>query len=142
MSIGLVGGLQNGDNQSVINTPWIDFSEQSTIVGWSSFTNKSIRYKQIGNIVYVSVRLQGTSNATSLSFTLPIPTKSIGTEPLIAIPYAYTADNGNPFMGYITIPSLNSNIFVASRFSAISTTTATYTASGTKALFCQFFYEI
>ncbi len=53
MSIGLVNGLQNSDGGSVINTPWIDFSEQSTIVGWGSFTTKNIRYKIVGKIVFV-----------------------------------------------------------------------------------------
>lgn len=50
---------------------WQDYSASSTIVGWSSFTKKIIQYKQVGKIVFVSFYLEGTSNSTSVSFTLP-----------------------------------------------------------------------
>jgi hypothetical protein len=42
---GVANGLYGGDLPNQINTPWIDFSEQSTIVGWSDYTTKRIRYK-------------------------------------------------------------------------------------------------
>jgi hypothetical protein len=55
---GVANGLYGGDLPNQINTPWIDFSEQSTIVGWSAYTTKRIRYKVVGNIVYVNLTLQ------------------------------------------------------------------------------------
>lgn len=51
---------------------WIDYSATSTIVGWASFTVKQIFYKQIGKVVHVAVDLEGTSNASGITFTLPI----------------------------------------------------------------------
>lgn len=50
---------------------WTDYSSSSTIVGWSSFTTKLIYYKVIGKTVFIYYDLRGTSNSTSLSFTLP-----------------------------------------------------------------------
>ena len=68
---GIANGVYGGDLPNQINTPWIDFSEQSTIVGWSSYTRKIIKYKVVGNIVYVYMNISGTSNSTSLNFSLP-----------------------------------------------------------------------
>lgn len=56
-----------------IGGAWTDYSATSTIVGWTSFTVKQIFYKQIGKTVFVSVYLAGTSNATNITFTLPLP---------------------------------------------------------------------
>jgi len=50
---------------------WIDYSATSTIVGWSSFTNKQIWYKIQGDTLFWWVRLTGTSNSTTTTFTLP-----------------------------------------------------------------------
>ena len=50
---------------------WADYSATSTIVGWSSFTQKSIYLKKIGKIVFVAFRFEGTSDSTSTTFTLP-----------------------------------------------------------------------
>jgi len=50
---------------------WADYGATSTIVGWSSFTTKQIYIKKIGKTVFVSVYLDGTSNDTVATFTLP-----------------------------------------------------------------------
>lgn len=50
---------------------WTDYSSTSTITGWSSFGKKYILYKKIGNLLYVRWDLDGISNATSATFTLP-----------------------------------------------------------------------
>ena len=53
-------------------TDWIDISNTSTIVGFSSFTTKIIYYKVLDSkTLIVKVNLQGTSNATTLTFTIP-----------------------------------------------------------------------
>ncbi len=134
---GVANGLYGGDLPNQINTPWIDFSEQSTIVGWSSFTTKIIRYKVVGNIVYVNYSLGGVSNSTTTSFTVPFVAKA----PTVAAA-GFTADNGIfTTTGYVGIagnnvlgrrPTSNTNV-------GISTT---WTASGTKEITGQFFYEI
>ena len=56
----------------VDKTSWIDYSATSTIVGFSSFTTKVIRYKQISdNVIWVKGVLSGVSNSTVLNFTIP-----------------------------------------------------------------------
>ena len=49
----------------------INHSAVSTIVGWSSFTNKQILYKKIGNVVFTFFDLDGTGNNANSTFTLP-----------------------------------------------------------------------
>ncbi len=56
----------------VDKTNWIDISLTSTIVGFSSFTTRIIRYKQISdNVIWVKGRLTGTSNSPLLNFDIP-----------------------------------------------------------------------
>jgi len=52
-------------------TGWTDYSSTSTVTGWTSFTTKVIQYAIDGKVMYVNWRLAGTSNATSVSFTIP-----------------------------------------------------------------------
>jgi hypothetical protein len=52
-------------------TSWIDYSATSTVIGWSSFTNKNIFYKIIDDCLFCYFLIEGTSNSTSTSFTLP-----------------------------------------------------------------------
>ena len=133
---GVANGVYGGDLPNQINTPWIDFSQQSTIVGWSSYTQKTIRYKVIGNIVYVSFNILGTSNSTSTNFSLPIQTKSIG------LSYCYGVDNNVAQIGLISQTTTPSNVFNAQRYTTINAISSSWTASGTKQINGQFFYEI
>lgn len=57
----------------IYSVAWTDYAATSTITGWSSFTanRKVIKYKKLGKTVYVIWHLEGTSNATTVSFTLP-----------------------------------------------------------------------
>lgn len=53
-------------------TEWVDISATSTIVGFSAFTTKVIRYKLIdSNLIQVKGHLSGTSNSALLNFTIP-----------------------------------------------------------------------
>ena len=52
-----------------------DYSAISTIVGWSSFTTKEIFYKRVGGLVFVWFYIYGTSDSTSVTFTLPVATQ-------------------------------------------------------------------
>lgn len=139
MSIGLVNGLQNGDSSSLINTPWIDFSEQSTIVGWSSYTFKQIRYRVVGKQVFVIVDLRGTSNSTTTTFTLPY-LGSIAYSQLIYLGGLIALDNGTGYHGYCNIS--NSATVTAGFWTTATNSTVTWTASGTKNIRGQFFYQI
>jgi hypothetical protein len=136
---GVANGLYGGDLPNQINTPWIDFSEQSSIIGWSSFTTKIIRYKVVGNIVHVTYFISGISNSTTTSFTVPFLIKISG-----ASATALTVDNGTATTTGYLLFSANSNNLLARK--PISRTdvgsSATWTASGTKEIQGQLFYEI
>jgi hypothetical protein len=134
---GVANGVYGGDLPNQINTPWIDFSEQSTIVGWSSYTRKFFKYKMVGNIVYVYMNISGTSNSTSLNFSLPFIIKGV-----FGHTYSYLADNGAFQFGFLAPVTAPTNILNAYRFTAFNTATLTFTASGIKEISCQFFYEI
>lgn len=134
---GVANGVYGGDLPNQINTPWIDFSEQSTIVGWSSFTTKQIRYKVVGNIVYVYFNIQGTSNSTSTTFTLPIQPKLY-----VSTFGGFGADNGASQVSVFGQASIPSNTITAFRYTSFTVSTTTWTASGTKNIIGQFFYEI
>jgi hypothetical protein len=133
---GVANGLYGGDLPNQINTPWIDFSEQSTIVGWGSFTTKRIRYKVVGNIVYLMYTIDGTSNSATTSFTLPIIAKFAN-----IIFMTYGADNG-AFQIALGTSSGSTSSLLFQRYTAINSATATWTASGNKQIVGQFFYEI
>jgi hypothetical protein len=50
---------------------WVDYSASSTIVGFSSFTTKIIRYQTAHKRLHIAFNIQGTSNSTTTTFTIP-----------------------------------------------------------------------
>ena len=117
-----------------VDSGWTDYSSTSTVTGWSSFTNKIIRYAVIGNIVHVHFFILGTSNSTTTSFTLPISISSnlIATE--IEVP-CRIFNNGTPALGFFR----NENSTTIGAYSTI--TGSSWTASGTKLISGDFYYE-
>ena len=124
-------------NNAVLDSGWVDWSSSSTIVGWSSFTSKQIRYRRVGKMVFVNVSIQGTSNSTSVTFTLPY---DLGSSAFAVMPLIYTANNGAFNIGGYGI--ISGSTLTAWRWSSINTSSSTWTASGTKIISGQFFYEI
>lgn len=110
---------------------WTDYSATSTIVGWSSFTTKTIRYKIIGKQMFISIQLSGTSNSASTSFTLPQQNKNT----YVDAPN-YSVNNGISVVSYFDVAINSSTVTCLNGFST------TWTASGTKQVFGQFFIEI
>jgi len=49
---------------------WVDYSAITTIVGWSSFSDKRVQYIQIGNYVFYDIYVGGTSNSATTSITI------------------------------------------------------------------------
>lgn len=117
-------------------TDWTAYQETSTIVGWSSFTTKIIRYKKIGNIVYVLFDLAGTSNSTAATFTLAVASASNGMSPGAAL--HITQDNGSQFTtpGRVVISVGTANVSTQANSAA-----GVFTNSGTKRITGQFWYE-
>jgi hypothetical protein len=107
---------------------WTDWSDNSTITGWSSYTQKEIFYQRMGDLVFVSFNILGTSNATSANFTLPFTASSDMTLYTTTI---RARDNGTDDLGYAHINGGASTLGGAP--SPTAATTA-WTASGDKLL--------
>jgi hypothetical protein len=115
---------------------WMDYSAISTVTGWSSLDIKKIFYKKIGRIAFVSFRLSGPSNSSSVEFTLPYALRNVSGY-LLRSP-VQNADNGvlltSPGVAAMT-PSLNS-VVVYKDYA-----TGAWTNSGTKTVTGNFWYE-
>lgn len=111
---------------------WTDYSATSTVTGWSSFGTKSIYYKRVGKLVFVYFRIDGTSNTTGASFTLPVSATTGSQHQLHAI----AQDNG----GTLAMDRFYwSNSSTVEFYSDIAGTG--FTASGAKLIMGQFWYE-
>lgn len=145
-----ISSISNGEAMSSVRTKlnsviteinilysvdWTDYSATSTIVGWSSFTTKTIRYRIIGKQLFCCYYLAGTSNSTASSFTLPNNCVNI------AEVNAYHRYYNNGAAG-TTLPV--SSISSASNVVNLYTTFAAggWTNLGTKIIIGEIFYEI
>ena len=114
---------------------WADYSTQSTVVGWASFTTKKIYTKKIGKTVFVAFDIRGTSNATTVTFTLPYT--SAMTFPTRAC--AFTTDNDiNTTTGGLI--DLATGASLVNLFKDMAG--AAWTALGSKFAVGQFWYEV
>lgn len=105
---GVANGVYSGDRLfDTANDPWVDWSEQATIVGWSSLPTKRILYKINGNMIFFSIALQGTSNTTSVTFTVPFVSKITQHAAM-----GYTVISGASWMGGLAEIAANSNTVV------------------------------
>lgn len=112
-------------------TDWVDYSATSTIVGWSSRTTTVIKYRVIGRQVFVNFYIEGISNSTSTTFTLPY------TALYSSIGYLRLTNNGVISEAFFRV--IDNSSIVTSFTTVVS---STWTASGTKQISGQFFYEI
>ena len=83
-------------------TALTDYSSTSTIVGWSAYTTKQIKYKMIGSVYFVFFNIAGTSNSTTTYFTLPI---TLSANWVIHRSICRGVDNGTPTIVYGRLPS-------------------------------------
>ena len=110
---------------------YVEFGPTSTVVGWSSTTVKSIRYKIIGKSAHILWDIEGTSNSTLTNFSLPFTSANIvGSTEVIGI--STVTDNGTAQAGLgiaRVLPNASTiNIFKDGVGTA-------WTASGTKFVF-------
>ncbi len=80
---------------------YIDYSSATTLTGFSSTTNKYIRYKLQGRTLFVSVRIDGTSNATTLSITVPYTSVDPGGANTINVGIIRAYDSGGAYVASI-----------------------------------------
>lgn len=114
-------------------TPWTDYSSLSTVVGWSSFTAKIIRYMRVGKLVFVKVVITGTSNSAAVTFTVPVAlVAGSGTSYFMLM----STDNGGT-----TVPGVAVNNAGSALITVYPTLdVGNWTASGTKTISGQFWY--
>lgn len=105
-------------------TTWVDYSTSSTIVGWSSRSTTYLKYILIGKLAIISVKLIGTSNSVSVSFTMPF-TFAVDIDEAVGI----SIDNGVTMTSptYAAGNPGGNTITLYKDF-----TTANWTATGTK----------
>lgn len=108
---------------------WVDYSATSTIVGWSSFTTKIIKYLVSGKQVFYIVNISGTSTNSSVSFTLAHT--SIRQADVIG----YGINNGAPVNCLAETPVSGSTTTCFSNLGG-------WTGTGTKSVYVQFFIDI
>jgi len=125
----------------IYTTAWTAYGATSTVVGWSSFTSKSIYYKKVGKLVFVQFDIGGVSDSGAVSFTLPFENNSnLGMWAKLGFAYdntSYTAVTG----------SQNAVIYMAASSTAVTcgrylaSTLGNWTASNDKQVIGEFFYE-
>ncbi len=132
-TLGVTGAIT--PSADVANVVWTDYSATTTLVGWSSTTVKQVWYKKVGKLVFCKFSISGTSNAVGASFTVPY---AVYNDYTVGVPSGTIGDNGT----LQTAPGL---IIMTANSATISLTkdltTANFTASGTKRMEGQFWYE-
>jgi hypothetical protein len=109
---------------------WTTYAPAAT--GFSSKTSDTGSYQQIGKIVFADVSINGTSNATTLTFTLPVaPKKDMNYAQFRA------GDAGASSVGMLNLIFANGTTATAYKNAANDA----WTASGNKFFFGQFTYE-
>lgn len=118
-----------------VEAAWADYGATSTIVGFSSIATKVIRYKQIGKLMSIIYYIEGTSNATNFTFTLPTASAAASTfvEAIVRV-----QDNSGAFTTGLLVLAANSSTVTL----YASVAAGAWTAGNTKISVGQFFYEL
>lgn len=109
---------------------WVDYSATSTVTGWSSFVTKIIRYRLENKTMFFTAYIEGTSNTTTASFTLP---NALGASAPLWYKIDLGTNSGTNASKLYTITAASST--VSGSNSATSSGVA-WTASGTKIMIC------
>lgn len=117
-----------------VEAAWSDYGGTSTVVGFSSFVTKVIMYKQIGKIMFVYYHLEGTSNATNFTFT--VPTASSATAAAVEA-VVRIQNSGTYASGLLVLPGNSSTVTIYSTVAA-----GAFGNTLAKASIAQFFYEL
>lgn len=115
---------------------WTDYSSISTVIGFSAYTVKVIRYKKINASTYlVSWQMVGTSNSTALTFTLPFIAKNVTGYNQSSV--GFGRDNG--IWNFVMQQILPNASLVTCYYGPAA---AAWTAAGTKHTTGQMFIEV
>lgn len=127
---------QTALNDKIDKTSWINISTTSTIIGFSSFSQRFIFYKIIDNYIFIDFYLEGTSNSTSFTFTSPFNNNS-GASKFGSCGYNVNAGSVAVNPARLLI-SNNSNLVNIT----LNFTGAAYSATGTKGCAGQISFKI
>ncbi len=105
-----------------------------TIVGWGTPTVNEARFCVIGRTVFVKLQVTGTSNSASTTVTVPITAVNQSFNPFFSC--FITNSGGANTAGRFYFSSTTVLTF------GLSLTSDTWTATGTKTIQAEFFYEI
>ncbi len=122
------------DGGDVYSAAWADYSATSTIVGWSSFTTKSIYYKKVGKLVFVTFNLQGASNSVNTTFTLPYSANSG-----VATQFTARCTDNSVGQTNAALGVLNASSSTVTMYKDL--TANTWTAGNNKSVIGEFWYE-
>lgn len=132
----VVGGttILRATSSDVYTDDYTDYSSTSTVVGFSAFTTKLIYYKKVGKLVTLWWQIEGTSNSTALTFTLPYTAANT----LSIITCGFTTDNGTTTTtgGYALILKNTSTAILRKDMAG-----TTWSNVGTKEAIGQFTYQ-
>lgn len=134
----VVGSATSGIKNESLGTAATDLGSAwqtgtPAATGFSSKTDDTLLYKQVGKTVFCNFKIEGTSNATTLTFTLPVAAKNTTSFGGIR-----TANSG--------AFSVNPGLLTFAASSATATgnrdhSGAAFTNTGTKGMQGFFFYE-
>lgn len=130
--------VQTAFNNSVAGQTFTNWASWTpTLVGWSGTPTTVARYTQIGKLVSCYVSIEGTSNSTSTSFTLPVSSNTTSMNGNSTYPIARVRDNGTYITNQPGVIDINNGIVTVYKNSNLDA----WTASGTKTVIVQFFFE-
>jgi hypothetical protein len=117
--------------QTAVQGVWTAYTPTAT--GFTGTVNSNVaRYMQIGKMVWVRLEVDGTSNSTTFSVTVPVPPKSSGRTSLISV-----FDNSTWYStGVISLTTALSTATVLKDSAG-----STFTATGGKGIDGSFSYE-
>jgi hypothetical protein len=126
----------------VYTNVWANYFSSSTVTGWSSTVSgrEGIWTMKLGNMVWVWFHIEGTSNATTITFTLPYTAAAVQSAGDFGGLLKLTYDNS----GQVTPAGRAQLDFSSSTVQVWKDATlnyGTWTASGSKAVGGTFWYR-
>lgn len=123
--------------QPEIGGVWQDWTP--TVYGWSAITDISSSYAVVGNLCFMRVRLDGTSNANTFSCDLPIQAGAVGQT---TVSFSGLGVNGGTLLTDPCGIIIESEGTVVNFTKGVTSSTNTWATSGRKYIGVQFFYFI
>ena len=114
---------------------WTSYGSTSTVVGWSSTSNKEIYYKRIGNMVLVGFNIIGTSDSATTTFTLPFTASNT----MLEQDFSFAGQDNTADLTKTANGNIAKNTSLVHFYPGIS---GNWTTSGSKLILGQFWIEV